>query len=89
MPLERLNTSLFINLVRDINVSLVAVDEAHCISQWGHDFRPSYLEIPKFINSLDTRPAVAALTATATREIVEEIKNLIGLKDPLEAITGV
>lgn len=85
---ERLNTSLFINLVRDINVSLVAVDEAHCISQWGHDFRPSYLEIPKFINSLDTRPAVAALTATATREIVEEIKNLIGLKDPLEAITG-
>jgi ATP-dependent DNA helicase RecQ len=85
---ERLNTSLFINLVKDINVSLVAVDEAHCISQWGHDFRPSYLEIPKFINSLDKRPAVAALTATATKEIVEEIKSLIGLKDPLEAITG-
>ncbi|MDD4569250.1 MAG: DNA helicase RecQ [Tepidanaerobacteraceae bacterium] len=85
---ERLNTSLFLKLTKDIEISLVAIDEAHCISQWGHDFRPSYLEIPKFINFLDTRPTVAAFTATATREIVEEIKNLIGLKNPLEVITG-
>lgn len=85
---ERLNTDLFINLVKNIDISLVAIDEAHCISQWGHDFRPSYLEIPKFINSLDVRPVVAAFTATATKEIVEEIKNLIGLKNPLEVITG-
>lgn len=56
---ERLNTDSFINLVKDIRISLVAVDEAHCISQWGHDFRPSYLEIPRFINSLKQRPAVA------------------------------
>lgn len=85
---ERLNTNLFENLIEYIKISLVAIDEAHCISQWGHDFRPSYLEIPKFIKSLDTRPVVAAFTATATKEIVEEIKILIGLNKPLEAITG-
>lgn len=85
---ERLNTSLFLNLSKDIKISLVAIDEAHCISQWGHDFRPSYLEIPKFINSLDPRPTVAAFTATATAEIVQEIKKLIGLKNPLKIITG-
>ena len=85
---ERLNTYLFLNLVKSIHISMVAVDEAHCISQWGHDFRPSYLEIPKFINSLDNRPVVSAYTATATREIVEEIKTLLGLKDPIVSIIG-
>ena len=85
---ERLNTDSFINLVRDIRISLVAVDEAHCISQWGHDFRPSYLEIPRFINSLKQRPAVAAFTATATKEIIKEIKRLIGLRNPIEVTTG-
>ena len=75
---ERLNTDSFINLVKDIRISLVAVDEAHCISQWGHDFRPSYLEIPRFINSLKQRPAVAAFTATATKEIIKELTNDIG-----------
>lgn len=85
---ERLNTSYFMNLAKDINISLVAIDEAHCISQWGHDFRPSYLEIPKFIQSLGTRPVVAAFTATATREIIQEIKELIGINNPLETITG-
>ena len=85
---ERLNTDSFINLVKDIRISLVAVDEAHCISQWGHDFRPSYLEIPRFINSLKQRPAVAAFTATATKEIINEIKRLIGLRNPIEVTTG-
>lgn len=85
---ERLNTNLFINLIKDIEVSLVAVDEAHCISQWGHDFRPSYLEIPKFINFFDKRPVVGAFTATATKEVVQEIKDLLGLNNPIEAITG-
>lgn len=85
---ERLSTGLFTNLVKDIKVSQVAIDEAHCISQWGHDFRPSYLEIPRFIENLDPRPPVSAFTATATKQVVEEIKKLIGLKNPIEAITG-
>ncbi len=85
---ERLNTYAFINLVRDIKISMVAIDEAHCISQWGHDFRPSYVEIPKFIKSMPIRPIVAAYTATATKEIVAEIKELIGLRNPVESLIG-
>lgn len=85
---ERLNTYLFRNLIKDIKISMVAIDEAHCISQWGHDFRPSYLEIPKFIKSIENRPVVSAYTATATKEVIVEIKELIGLKDPLESIIG-
>lgn len=85
---ERLNTSCFKDLIKDIKVSFVAIDEAHCISQWGHDFRPSYLEIPKFIDSLKTRPVVGAFTATATKEIVHEIKHLINLNNPVESIIG-
>lgn len=85
---ERLLTTMFLNLVKSIELSLVAIDEAHCISQWGHDFRPSYVDIPRFIHSLDKRPVVAAFTATATVEVVEEIKQLIELKDPVEVITG-
>lgn len=85
---ERLNTYSFINLLRDIKVSMVAIDEAHCISQWGHDFRPSYVEIPRFINSLPVRPVVAAYTATATKPILHEIKDLLDLRDPVESIIG-
>ncbi|MBU5675527.1 DNA helicase RecQ [Alkaliphilus sp. MSJ-5] len=85
---ERLNTSYFKDLIKDIKISFVAIDEAHCISQWGHDFRPSYLEIPKFIDSLKTRPVVGAFTATATKEIVHEIKHLINLNNPVESIIG-
>ncbi|MDR7870897.1 MAG: DNA helicase RecQ [Tissierellaceae bacterium] len=85
---ERLNTYSFLNLIKDIKVSMIAIDEAHCISQWGHDFRPSYREIPKFIRSFTSRPVVAAYTATATKLIVEEIKTLLGLRNPIESIVG-
>lgn len=85
---ERLNTFSFINLTKNIDISMVAIDEAHCISQWGHDFRPSYTEIPKFISSLEIRPVVSAYTATATVEVVEEIKKLLALRNPIVSIIG-
>ena len=85
---ERLNAYSFGNITKNIDVSMIAVDEAHCISQWGHDFRPSYREIPKFIESFSNRPIVAAYTATATKIVVEEIKELLGLVKPVESIIG-
>ncbi|WP_066498920.1 DNA helicase RecQ [Abyssisolibacter fermentans] len=85
---ERLNTKYFKSIVQNVSVELIAVDEAHCISQWGHDFRPSYLEIPKFIQSFNKRPVVGAYTATATKAIIKEIKELIGLQNPVELITS-
>ncbi len=85
---ERLNTFTFTNLIRDVKISMVAIDEAHCISQWGHDFRPSYTEIPRFIANIPQRPIVSAYTATATKLVVDEIKELLGLRDPVESIIG-
>ncbi|WP_303867706.1 DNA helicase RecQ [Acetobacterium wieringae] len=85
---ERLCAPGFVELMGALIVSLVAVDEAHCISQWGHDFRPHYREIPGFIGSLTPRPVVAAYTATATIPVIKEIKTLLGLRDPVESIIG-
>lgn len=85
---ERLLTDSFYTLCKHIKVDFVAVDEAHCISQWGHDFRPSYRDIPKFITQLDERPVVGAFTATATSFVIDEIKTFLGLQQPFELITG-
>ncbi|KNZ41280.1 DNA helicase RecQ [Acetobacterium bakii] len=85
---ERLSAYSFIELARQLNISMVAVDEAHCISQWGHDFRPHYQAIPNFIESLTPRPVVAAYTATATVKVTQEIKELLKLRDPVESIIG-
>ncbi len=85
---ERLETEGFQAFAREADISLVAVDEAHCISQWGQDFRPSYVNIPAFVASLPRRPVLGAFTATATPEVRRDIRKLLELKDPLETATG-
>lgn len=85
---ERLLTQGFLTFSQRLTIDMVAVDEAHCISQWGHDFRPSYKNIPDFIKQLPARPVVTAFTATATSHVIEEIKSLLGLIDPFELTTG-
>lgn len=85
---ERLITKEFLALVQKIEISLVSVDEAHCISQWGQDFRPSYLKIADFIDTLPHRPVVAAFTATATAEVQQDIIRLLRLIDPMCNVTG-
>ncbi len=85
---ERLNTSGIRRLAESQPISMVCVDEAHCVSQWGQDFRPSYLEIPRFIRSLPERPRVAAFTATATPRVRRDIQTMLELADPLVAVTG-
>lgn len=79
---ERLENNSFINRLKGLQISHVAVDEAHCISMWGHDFRPSYRRILPFVNSLKIRPIVSAFTGTATREVKKDIVELLGLKNP-------
>ena len=85
---ERLESEGFLEAVMQMNVSMVAVDEAHCISQWGQDFRPSYLRIVEFIKKLPRRPVIAAFTATATEKVREDVKRILGLRSPVEVVTG-
>lgn len=84
---ERLESESFIELIKNIKISMIAVDEAHCVSQWGHDFRPSYLKI-KNLRSLGQNLIISSFTATATSSVKEDIINLIGLKNHFEITTG-
>ncbi len=85
---ERLDDPRFLAFAQEVPIPLVAVDEAHCVSQWGQDFRPSYLAIGGFIAALPCRPVVAALTATATERVRADIVRLLGLADPTVTVTG-
>ena len=83
---ERLNSYLIRSLFSAVPISFIAVDEAHCISKWGHDFRPAYGEIVDFVYQLSYRPPMGAYTATATLDVIDEIKQLLHLQDPVESI---
>jgi len=85
---ERLDNQTFLDWAAAQNISLLAVDEAHCISQWGQDFRPSYLKIAAFAASLRQRPVLAAFTATATARVQEDITRQLDLRDPVRVVTG-
>ncbi|MDY3796707.1 MAG: DNA helicase RecQ [Agathobacter sp.] len=85
---ERLESSEFIWFAMNVEISMVTVDESHCISQWGQDFRPSYLKIVSFIEQLKKRPIVSAFTATATEEVKDDILCTLGLNNPVTVITG-
>lgn len=85
---ERLQNEEFISLCQKMNISMVCIDEAHCVSHWGHDFRPSYLLIKDFVENLPERPVMTAFTATATKRVRDDITELIGLKKPFEVVTG-
>lgn len=85
---ERLVTEGFMELAKTIEISMVTVDEAHCISQWGQDFRPSYMNISQFVDMLEKRPIVSAFTATATENVREDIICTLGLQDPFVLVNG-
>ena len=85
---ERLQMPAFVSFAQHADISLIAVDEAHCVSQWGQDFRPSYLHIAEFIAKLPKRPPVAAFTATATAKVREDIIRLLELVEPYQLLTG-
>ncbi|GAA0064859.1 DNA helicase RecQ [Clostridium sp. CTA-1] len=85
---ERLESDSFVRSLNNLNIALVAVDEAHCVSQWGHDFRPSYTKISNFIRKLSKRPIVAAFTATATETVRRDILNSLELQNPKVFVTG-
>ncbi len=85
---ERLLTPEFLDFAVHAKIAMVAVDEAHCVSQWGQDFRPGYLKIEEFLRALPERPVVSAFTATATAEVRDDIIDLLKLQDPVVTTTG-
>ena len=85
---ERLDYAGFGSLCAKLPISFIAVDEAHCISQWGQDFRPSYLRIIHFIDHLAHRPVVGAFTATATKQVQEDVERILQLRNPIRKVTG-
>lgn len=85
---ERLESYGFLDFAHQMDISMVTVDEAHCISQWGQDFRPSYLKIVEFIDALAKRPILSAFTATATEEVKNDIACVLKLEDPKVVVTG-
>ena len=85
---ERLESEEFREFARTVEISLIAVDEAHCVSQWGHDFRPSYMTIAPFVKTLSRRPVLAAFTATATPAVKDDIVEHLGLRAPEVQVTG-
>lgn len=85
---ERLELDFFQEFAASTNISFVSIDEAHCVSQWGQDFRPSYLKIAQFIQSMPKRPIIGAFTATATREVKDDIISLLALQKPFVMTTG-
>jgi ATP-dependent DNA helicase RecQ len=85
---ERLESERFTRFLGELNIPFVAVDEAHCVSQWGHDFRPSYMSISRVLNLIRPRPVIAAFTATATDKVKEDIVRHLRLDDPVRVTTG-
>lgn len=85
---ERLETAEFLEFALGTEISMLAVDEAHCVSQWGQDFRPSYLKIIEFVNKLPVRPVISAFTATATKEVREDMIDILMLREPKVVMTG-
>ena len=85
---ERLETEEFLDYAYHTKIAMIAVDEAHCISHWGQDFRPSYLKIVRFIEQLPQRPVISAFTATATKEVIEDISCVLRLHKPTVVVTG-
>ena len=85
---ERLMSDDFLSFAKEMKISMVCVDEAHCVSQWGQDFRPHYLQIREFLKEMPQRPIVSAFTATATTQVKEDILQLLDMKDPYTITTG-
>lgn len=83
---ERLESKVFVQMIRNLHISQVAVDEAHCVSEWGHDFRVSYRYIKPFVDLLPNRPVISAFTGTATDEVKEDSMNLLGLRNPIKYV---
>lgn len=85
---ERLVTEEFLDFAMQVKIAMIAVDEAHCVSQWGQDFRPSYLKIMEFVDKLSYRPVISAFTASATREVRDDIIDILRLQEPTVMTTG-